>query len=93
MSYLAVNGGKKLHGEITNQSSKNSAEALLCASLMVRGTVVLTDVPQIEGVNRILELLASIGVKIDRKGATMRLDTSAGLHLEKMDQNFLWKSL
>lgn len=87
MSYLAVNGGKKLNGEITNQSSKNSAEALLCASLMIKGPVTLTDVPQIEGVNRILELLSSIGVKISRSGTTVHLDASADLNLEKMDQH------
>lgn len=87
MSYLLINGGKKLHGEIMNQSSKNSAEALLCASLLARGPVVFTDVPQIEGVNRILELLASIGVKIERHGSTISLDASADLDLEKIDQN------
>ncbi len=87
MSYLVVNGGRKLNGEIVNQSSKNSAEALLCASLMIKGPVTLTDVPQIEGVNRILELLSSIGVKIDRSGTTVHLDASGELNLDKMDQH------
>lgn len=87
MSYLVINGGKKLNGEIINQSSKNSAEALLCACLMIKGPVTLTDVPQIEGVNRILELLSSIGVKIERSGTTIHLDASADLTLDKMDQH------
>ena len=87
MSYLVINGGKKLRGEISNQSSKNSAEALLCASVMVKGPVTLTDVPQIEGVKRILELLSSIGVKIKNSGTMIHLDASADLNLHKIDQN------
>ena len=87
MPYLEINGGKKLHGAIVNQSAKNSAEALLCASVMVKGPVILTGVPQIEGVKRILELLSSIGVKINQIGTTVHLDASADLYLDKMDKN------
>lgn len=87
MSYLVINGGKKLHGEIVNQSAKNSAEALLCASVMIKGQVTLTAVPQIEGVKRILELLSSIGVKIEHSGTTIHLDASRNLSLDKIDQN------
>ncbi len=76
-----------MRGEILTQSSKNSAEALLCASVMIKGPVTLTDVPQIEGVKRILELLSSIGVKIERSGTTVHLDASGDLSLDKMDQN------
>lgn len=88
MSYLVVNGGKKLHGEIVNQSSKNSAVAILCASLLARGKTVLSDVPQIEEVNRILELLGSIGVKIEKTSpGKMILDTSGELELDKIDRH------
>lgn len=76
-----------MRGAVVNQSSKNSAEALLCASVMIKGPVTLTDVPQIEGVKRILELLSSIGVKIQRSGTTVHLDASADLDLDKMDEN------
>ncbi len=88
MSYLVVNGGKKLHGEIVNQSAKNSAVAILCASVMVKGTVVLSDVPQIEEVNRILELLASLGVKIEKLGpGKLSLDASKKLNLDNIDKH------
>lgn len=87
MSYLIINGGKKLHGEITNQSAKNSAVAILCASVMVRGKTVLSDVPQIEEVNRILELLASMGVKIEKLGpGKLSLDSSKNLVLDNIDK-------
>ena len=88
MSYLIINGGKKLKGEIVNQSSKNSAVALLCASLMVRGKTTLTEVPDIEEVNRILELLASMGVVVEKPvPGTLIINTSAGVSLKSIDKH------
>jgi UDP-N-acetylglucosamine 1-carboxyvinyltransferase len=59
-----INGGKKLSGEITVKTSKNAAVGLLCASLLNRGTTVIKRAAKIEEVNRIIEVLQSIGVKI-----------------------------
>ena len=59
-----INGGKKLSGEITANSSKNGAVAILCASLLNRGITVLHNVPQIAEVERILEILESLNVSI-----------------------------
>jgi UDP-N-acetylglucosamine 1-carboxyvinyltransferase len=87
MSYLVVEGGKKLHGALTNQSAKNSAVALLCASVMIKGKVILTDVPGIEEVNRIIELLKSIGVKVEKKGlGEIHIDASKKLDLKAIDR-------
>jgi UDP-N-acetylglucosamine 1-carboxyvinyltransferase len=54
MSHLVIQGGKKLSGFLANQSAKNSAVALLCASVMIRGVTTLVDVPEIEEVYRIM---------------------------------------
>jgi len=86
MSKLIINGGKKLKGSLEVQTAKNSAVAILCASVMVQGKVLLKDVPQIEEVNRILELLSSIGVKIKKQGSTIELDSSEKLNLENIDK-------
>lgn len=59
-----INGGKKLSGEIEVKTSKNAAVALLCASLLNHGTTTLRRVAHIEEVNRIIEVLQSIGVKV-----------------------------
>lgn len=58
-----VNGGKELHGEITVNTSKNAAVALLCASLLNSGKTTLHRIARIEEVFRIIEVLESIGVK------------------------------
>jgi len=58
-----VHGGKRLSGTIEIKTSKNAAVGLLCASLLNRGKTTLKRVARIEEVNRIIEVLDSIGVK------------------------------
>ena len=61
--HLRIVGGHKLSGAIDVKTSKNAAVALLCASLLNRGRTTLRNLARIEEVNRILEVLASIGVR------------------------------
>lgn len=58
-----INGGLKLSGEIEIKTSKNAAVHLLCASLLNKGKTTFHRVARIEEVNRIIEVLNSIGVK------------------------------
>jgi UDP-N-acetylglucosamine 1-carboxyvinyltransferase len=61
-----IRGGQQLHGEVQVNTSKNGAMGLICASLLNRGQTTLRGIPEIEEVNRIIEVLESIGVKIDK---------------------------
>ncbi len=61
--HLRVAGGRRLSGSIDVKSSKNAGVALLCASLLNKGRTTLRKVARIEEVNRLLEVLNSIGVK------------------------------
>ena len=81
-----IEGGKKLSGRITAKTSKNAAVALLCASLLNRGTTTLRKVARIEEVNRIIEVLNSIGVKTRWFGDNdLEITPPAKLKLENMD--------
>jgi UDP-N-acetylglucosamine 1-carboxyvinyltransferase len=60
-----VVGCKKLHGSITTNFSKNGSVGLLCASLLNKGKTTLHGIARIEEVNRVIEILESIGVKIN----------------------------
>lgn len=81
-----IEGGHKLSGHIVAKTSKNAAVALLCASLLNRGTTVLRHVARIEEVNRILEVLNSIGVKTRWFGDNdLEIIPPAKLKLENMD--------
>lgn len=59
-----VTGGKKLHGTIKTNFSKNGSVGLLCASLLNRGTTTLHGIARIEETHRVIEILQSIGVKV-----------------------------
>jgi UDP-N-acetylglucosamine 1-carboxyvinyltransferase len=58
-----IEGGKRLSGSIKTKTAKNSAVSILCASLLNKGTTKLMRVPRIEEVNRIIDVLESLGVK------------------------------
>lgn len=62
-THLRVTGPTTLSGEIDVKTSKNAGVALLCASLLNRGRTTLRKVARIEEVNRLLEVLSSMGVQ------------------------------
>ena len=65
---LKIIGPTKLSGQIDVRTSKNAAMALLCASLLNEGRTVLRGIARIEEVDRISEVLTSIGVKLTWMG-------------------------
>jgi UDP-N-acetylglucosamine 1-carboxyvinyltransferase len=62
-THLRVTGPTTLSGSIEVKTSKNAGVALLCASLLNRGRTTLRKVARIEEVNRLLEVLDSLGVQ------------------------------
>lgn len=66
---IEIEGQQKLSGTIETNTSKNGAVGLLCASLLNKGTTTLHCMPRIEEVHRIIEVLESIGVKVEWKKA------------------------
>ncbi|MCW2736224.1 UDP-N-acetylglucosamine 1-carboxyvinyltransferase [Nocardioides sp.] len=61
-THLRVDGPTTLSGSIDVKTSKNAGVALLCASLLNKGRTTLRKVARIEEVNRLLEVLNSLGV-------------------------------
>ncbi|MFZ1020128.1 MAG: UDP-N-acetylglucosamine 1-carboxyvinyltransferase [Minisyncoccia bacterium] len=59
-----VHGGKKLHGTIKTNFSKNGSVGLLCTSLLNSGVTTLHGIARIEEVYRVIEILESIGVNV-----------------------------
>ena len=66
MASFIVEGGHKLHGSITPQGAKNEALQVLCAVLLTKETVVIHNLPNILDVNNLIDLLASIGVRVEK---------------------------
>ena len=85
--HLRIVGGKQLSGSIPVKTSKNAAVALLCAALLNKGTTTLRNLARIEEVNRIIEVLTSIGVKVRwlPDSNDLEITRPAQLDLEHMD--------
>jgi UDP-N-acetylglucosamine 1-carboxyvinyltransferase len=63
-----VRGGAKLKGEIEPQGAKNEALQIICAVLLTPKPVTISNIPDIRDVNKLIELLANMGVRLTRKG-------------------------
>ncbi|MGM0629248.1 MAG: helix-turn-helix domain-containing protein [Patescibacteria group bacterium] len=83
---VKIKGGKKLKGNIRTRTSKNGAVGLLCASLLNKGKTTLKDVPRIEEVFRIIEVLESIGVEIAWKNNDLTLEPPKRFSLSSVNE-------
>ena len=79
MASFIVEGGHKLHGTITPQGAKNEALQVLCAVLLTRETVVIDNLPNILDVNNLIDLLASMGVTVEKLSKGKFAFTAANL--------------
>ena len=68
MALFEVHGGNKLKGDIIPQGAKNEALQILCAVLLTKEKVVISNVPNIVDINKLIELLGDLGVKIEKTG-------------------------
>ena len=66
MSSFIIEGGHPLSGTITPQGAKNEALQVLCAVLLTPERVVIENVPDIVDVNKLIDILGKLGVKIER---------------------------
>ena len=85
---VEIHGGRKLSGSIATNTSKNGALGLICASLLNRGKTRLHGIPRIEEVQRIIELMESLGVSIkwiDKN--TLEIIVPKKLKIGSLDQN------
>src|SRR5476649_121488 len=81
-------GGKPLKGEITPQGAKNEALQVLSAVLLTDEKVTISNIPDIKDVNKLIELLGDMGVKVERlAGDTYSFEAG------HIDQNFFKSDL
>ncbi len=68
MGTFTIEGGHRLHGNITPQGAKNEALQILCAVLLTPEKVTINNIPDSVDVNKLIALLEDLGVKIQKKG-------------------------
>src|SRR5438067_331920 len=84
MERLIVEGGQPLQGEIVPAGNKNSAQPMLAACLLTAEPVTLHNVPNIEDVRTLLDILEGMGVEVDASGLT-REDHTVTLRAGRVD--------
>ncbi|AQQ41258.1 MULTISPECIES: UDP-N-acetylglucosamine 1-carboxyvinyltransferase [Burkholderia] len=76
MDKLAIEGGRRLSGEIVVSGAKNAALPILCAGLLTADPVDLDNVPNLKDVRTTLKVLNQMGVKSETDGYRVQLDAS-----------------
>jgi UDP-N-acetylglucosamine 1-carboxyvinyltransferase len=76
-------GGKPLKGEIIPQGAKNEALQVLSAVLLTGEKIIISNIPDIKDVNKLIELLGDMGVEVNKLAA----DTYS-FEAKKIDLNF-----
>ena len=71
---LEITGGLPLAGDIRVSGAKNSALVLMAACLLTRDTLRLRNVPPLTDITAMSEILAALGVRVQRGGDTIDLD-------------------
>lgn len=69
MGLFKIEGGHQLKGKIQPQGAKNEALQILCAVLLTPELVTIHNIPDIVDVNKLIELLKKLGVKVTKIGS------------------------
>ncbi len=82
MGSFKIYGGNKLSGEIIPQGAKNEALQILCAVLLTPEEVTINNVPDILDVNRLIDLLEGLGVKVTKTASNQYVFKAENINLD-----------
>jgi len=82
MGSFKIVGGKPLHGSIRPQGAKNEALQIICACLLTPEEVILHNVPNISDVNKLMDLLKGLGVRIEKQAPETYLLQAKSVQLD-----------
>lgn len=76
MKQIKIEGKHVLEGTIRISGAKNSAVALIPASLLSDGVVTIDNVPNISDIDALSEILEFLGVTVEKKEGLIKIDSS-----------------
>ncbi|MDB5085069.1 MAG: UDP-N-acetylglucosamine 1-carboxyvinyltransferase [Bacilli bacterium] len=77
MERILIEGGKPLEGEVRVHGAKNAALPILAASVMAAGESTIQDVPNLQDIDVMKQILTALGAKFSQSGSTVTADASA----------------
>lgn len=86
-----VNGGRKIEGEIEVFGAKNSATAILAATLLIKEDCYIDNLPRIKDVLTTIDILKSLGSKVEWVGERMVRINNKDIEPEGIDQDLVTK--
>ncbi|MDR2123347.1 MAG: UDP-N-acetylglucosamine 1-carboxyvinyltransferase [Flavobacteriaceae bacterium] len=66
MNIFQIRGGQPLHGEFYPQGAKNEALQVICATLLTPEQVRIKNIPEIQDILKLINILKTVGVKVTR---------------------------
>ncbi len=75
MAKFIIQGGQKIGGEISVGGAKNNAQIMIPAALLSEETMILKNVPRIDGVEKSIELLKDLGAKVNFSEDILEINT------------------
>ena len=82
MGKFIIEGGRRLHGEITPQGAKNEALQILCATLRTSQRITVHNLPRIKDVLMLIKLLEDLGVRVEEHSTGRFSFEAADIDLE-----------
>ena len=82
---FVINGGKELNGEIEVRGSKNAAGPALIACLLTKEECIIDNVPFIDDILSILDILKSMGCEVEKIGEEKVRIKAENVNLENID--------
>ena len=76
MEKLIIQGGTPLEGRIRVSSAKNAVLPIIAATLLASTPSTLLEIPDLEDVHTICDVIASLGVKVTKDGDNITFDAS-----------------
>lgn len=84
---IKIRGNKKLTGEVTVSSCKNSAVAILPSVVLASEYVKLFDVPNIKDIQILIKLLRLLNIEVNQNGDTLSIDTTGIKNVDLIDED------
>ena len=92
MGSFRIKGGKRLSGEIIPQGAKNEALQIICAVLLTNEDVLINNVPDIQDVNKLIELLISLGVNVEKTAENQFVFNASNINQDKIYSKEYYKN-